>query len=229
MFDWKQQVHNAWMTRYVRLLHAMQLVAVGCMIAGFFLVWWDARDPQSYWDLLNRSTHELRARDPNFIGQPLMVLWFLWPVLIASTLRGLTGILVTPVWYRRLALVAWVLALLSLGHYYINWGEDLPERSPLRDGVIGIGFWLTLSSAAILGVLILAEWFFRDPDEGTIFAAQETVRNQDEATAKGPAWQDEFVTCPYCGMLNDRRAEACMSCGNVLFSAYQYREAGQEH
>jgi len=200
---------------YFRAVYIMQCIAVLAMVAGLFLVWWNGSESGlTALDILNQSTKELRARHPSVIGQPLMVLWALLPCILVGGLRAITGVMVTPVWYRRLALVAWVLALLALAHFYINYGNELYKHSPLKDGEIGIGFWLTTSSTVIVGLLILSEYVIREPDRTWIV----------QGPAEGPVhdaerlWRGEYITCPHCGMLNELDAKACYNCKNLLFS-----------
>ncbi len=200
---------------YFRAVYIMQLIAVIAITAGLFLVWWDGHmSTLTALDILDQSTVELRARNPRVIGQPLMVLWALLPCIVIGGLRAITGVLVTPVWYRRLALVAWGLALLALAHFYVNYGSELDEHSPLKEGSIGIGFWLTTSSTVILGLLILAEYVIREPDRTWMVQGPSGGPVQDAERL----WRGEYLTCPHCGMLNDLDAKACYNCKNLLFS-----------
>ncbi|MBN1200667.1 MAG: hypothetical protein JXJ20_02305 [Anaerolineae bacterium] len=198
---------------YYRALYCLQLVAVGAILAGMFLDWWaGSRTVNAFW-LLNRGTRELREHDPNMVIQPLLVLWLLVPMVLISGLRSFTGILVTPVSYQRLALLAWGAGLLALGHFYISFSDELPYNSPLDAGEIQPGFWLTGTSSTILGLLILAEYLFH-PRRDRFLPADGPAAPVDDAER---LWRGDYVSCPYCGMLNEPTAKACYNCNNLLF------------
>jgi hypothetical protein len=212
VFDWRKRDHN--LDPYFRVVYIMQFIAAWAILAGFFLTWWEGDDPQTVFNLLQRSIDLLVDRDPHLIGQPLVVLWLLWPVFFAGMLRAFTGILVQPVSYRTLALVAWIAAMLVLGHFYINFGDELADNSPLKNGSIGDGFWLTASSVTILGLLILTEFLIREPDP-------LLVRQRPPSGAVDDAqriWEGDYQTCPHCGMINEPDARTCYNCRNLLFS-----------
>lgn len=213
MFDWEKRRRHV--DPYWRAVALMQFVTVFAMIAGLFLVWWDSAGPdQNAFDLFDTSLQQLRERDPAIIGQPLVVLWLLWPLIVIGALRGFTGILVTPVSYRVLGWVAWVVAMLVLAHFLINYGSELSEDSPLKNGSIGIGFWLTGSSTAIMGALLGMETIIRpvpDPLVGPPVAGGPV----DDAER---LWTGDYQTCPFCGMLNDPKARKCYNCNNLLFN-----------
>jgi len=215
VFSWRDEDQPR-LDPYFRVVYAMQFVAVIAIVAGLLLTWWTGREQaMSGFDLLGMTTDDLEQRSPHVLAQPLVVLWALWPVVVVSGLRGFTGMLVTPVSYRGLALVMWGFSLLALGHFYINFGEDLPERSPLIDGHVSEGFWLTASSCAILGLLILTEYLirppYRDPFKSSRVKPSEAVDDAERL------WQGQYMTCPYCGMLNEPGARACYNCKNLLF------------
>lgn len=215
MFDWRTRQN---LDPYFRVVYVMQFVAALAMVAGGFLIWWDGpHDDQRVYDLLARSMEQIRERDPAVIGQPLVVLWLLIPMWVISALRGFTGLLVTPVSYRTLALVAWVVAMLALGHFFVSYGDELEENSPLKDGVIDVGFWLTSSSTAILGGLIIIEGIIKPRDD--LFAQQPPSSGPVEDAAR--IWEGDYQTCPYCGMLNDPHARKCYNCSNLLFNVSQ--------
>jgi hypothetical protein len=200
---------------YFRAVYIMQLIAVIAMFAGMFLIWWQGVDSLNAFDLYDRSTAELRDRSPHVLGQPLVVLWFLWPCVVICGLRGFTGVLVTPVAFRTLALLAWFVSLLALGHFYINFGDDLAPASPLKDGQIHAGFWLTASSTVILGLLLVVETLIRVREEDPFLPQQGPTAPVDDAER---LWRGEYQTCPYCGMLNEPAAKACYNCHNLLFN-----------
>jgi hypothetical protein len=214
VFNWKVRRN---LDPYFRAVYAMQLIAACAVVAGLFLAWWGGGhgDHLTAFDILDRSTMELRQRKPTGIVQPLVVLWLLWPFVIVAGLRSFTGILVTPVWYRRLTLAAWVPALLALLHFYINFGDQVAADSPLKDGHIQIGFWLTASSVVILGLLILAEGTIKEPDD--TWAAQGPTGGGPVEDAER-LWRGEYQSCPYCGMLNEPQARTCVNCHNLLFN-----------
>jgi len=213
MFNWRTRTN---LDPYFRAVYAMQFVAALAAAAGLFLRWWDGPtiDALTAFNLLDRSLRQFRDRDPAVITQPLGVLWLLGPAILAGALRGFTGLLVVPVWYRKLALVAWGVGFLSLAHFYINYGRQLADDSPLKDGHIQIGFWLTCSSTLLLGLLILTEWLIR-PQSDT-WAAQGPVEGKPVNDAER-LWRGEYLTCPHCGMLHELGARSCFNCHNVLF------------
>jgi len=209
VFSWKTKRN---LDPYFRVLYGMQMIAVLATIAGLGLVWWDgaAIEPQTAFDLLGRSVALIRERDPAVIGQPLVVLWFLMPLLVVAGVRAMIGLAVVPVSFRSLALVAWVLALLVLVHFHVNYGDDVPPDAPLKEGAIQPGFWLTGSSAVILGLLTLSEFIIREPD--TAWAS-----NQGPVDDAERLWRGEYRACPHCGMFNDPQAKTCYNCRGLLF------------
>ncbi len=211
MFNWRKRDYN--LDHYFRAVYIMQYIAVWAVLAGFFLIWWDAEEPRTLLHLLKRSLDLVRNRDPHVIGQPLVVLWLLWPVFFVEVLRGFTGLLVQPVAYRRLALVAWGAAALALAHFYINFGGELARNSPLKDGTIGDGFWLTTSSVVILGLLIWVEFMIREPDP--LMMRQRPASGAVDDAQR--LWEGDYQTCPHCGMINEPEARACYNCRNLLF------------
>jgi len=56
--------------------------------------------------------------------------------------------MVPPVSFGWLGLLMWVLAVLPLVHFYVTFGDELPDRSPLDAGSIGVGYWLTVMAVA---------------------------------------------------------------------------------
>ncbi len=163
---------------YFRIAYFLQVVAAGAMAAGMFLTWWGGGtgDSLTGFDILSRSVDRLRGRSPLVVLEPLFMLWFAGPVIVVSLLRGMTGILVVPVWYRKVAFATWALAAFALAHFFINYGHNLASSSPLKDGNIRPGFWLTTSSAMILGVLILTESLIREPDRPGLSRSRSTKR-----------------------------------------------------
>lgn len=212
MFDRKARRN---LDPYFHVLYAMQLIAVIATAAGLFLAWWGGPQTQTLtaFDLLNQSVDKLHTRKPSIFIQPLVVLWLIAPSIAVSAVRSFTGVLVAPVWYRRLALAVWGIAALALAHFYINYGHELTPDSPLKNGHIQIGFWLTGSSTAILGLLILAEGIIKPPDT---WAVQGFVTGGPVDDAER-LWRGEYLTCPHCGMLNELGARSCFNCHNILF------------
>jgi hypothetical protein len=212
VFNWRDETDTR--RPYFRAVYLMQLIAVGVMVTGLFLVWWSGANSQTLFDLLNHSLSKLRARKPSVIADPFALLWLLWPLMIVAGLRGFTGILVSPVSYRRLALLLWVPAMMALAHFYVNFGDDLPDNSPLKIGAIGLGFWLTGSSAVILGLLMLLEGAIKPPDRSYLpRGVPHGAVDDAERLRKG-----DYQTCPHCGMLNEPDARTCYHCRNLLFS-----------
>ncbi|GEM_PF-2460723 len=211
MFEWKQRKSH--LDPYFRAVYIMELIAVAATIAGLFLVWWDGRETYTAFTFLKRSADRLMQRDVRLLGQPLIVLWLLWPSILISTLRGITGLLVTPVAFRRLALFAWIIAMLVLTHFYISFSEEVDIHSPLRDGSIQRGFWLSAWSILITGLLILTEYLIRAPEDD--FTSQPLTSEPVSDAEK--LWRGEYQTCPYCGMLNEPHAKSCYNCHNLLF------------
>lgn len=213
MFSWRTRFN---LDPYFRAVYVMQFIAVGAVVAGLFLTWWGggASPSLTALNLLDRSLAVLRAQSLRGIAQPLVVLWLLVPSIAISGLRSFTGLLVTPVTYRRLALAAVGVSVLALAHFLINYGGELAPDSPLKDGRIQAGFWLTGSSTVLLGLLILAEGAIKPPDR--TWAAQGPIPAGPVDDA-GRLWRGEYLTCPHCGMLNEPGARACFNCHNVLF------------
>ena len=93
----------------------------------------------------------------------------------------------------------------------------MDEHSPLKDGVIDSGFWLTGSSTALLGGLIIAEGLIKPQDDP--FAGQPPSSGPVDDAAR--IWEGDYQTCPFCGMLNDPQARKCYNCNNLLFNLMQ--------
>ncbi len=213
MFSWKTRISQD--PIYYRAVYIMQAIAVLAVIAGLFLPWWSGDEPANAFDLMRRSLDKVLDRNPAIIIEPLGVLWLLWPALIICGMRAFTGVQVQPVTYHRLALVAWLAAMLALAHFYINFGDkDLSIHSPLQAGAIDDGFWLTGSSTAILGLLMLAEWLLDQGEPDAFTTAPGRAGPVDDAER---LWRGEYLTCPYCGMLNEPGSKKCYNCGNLLF------------
>ncbi len=212
MFSWRKVDVN--LDPYFRVVYIMQCVATGAMVVGFCLTWWSGENSVQVFQLLNRSLTQLRARDPAVLVQPLAVLWWLWPVILISGPRSITGILIQPVEFRKLAFASWVLAMMALIHYYANFGAEIADNSPLKNGEIGPGFWLTGSSTLILGTLVMMEWVIRKPDP-IAFRQKPPTGKVDDAQR---LWEGDYQTCPHCGMLNEPEARSCFNCKNLLFN-----------
>jgi hypothetical protein len=213
VFSWKVKPN---LDPYWRAVYIMQAIGALAVFGGLFLVWWHGPEIEhlTAFNLLSRSLDDLRDRNPKIVAQPLVVLWLLWPNILISAVRGITGIVVAPVWYRKLALAAWAAAMGALIHFYLNYGNQLAADSPLKEGRIGVGFWLTASSTVILGLLILAESVIREPDLSWM---------PPPPSSKGPVsdaerlWRGEYITCPHCGTLNELGSKTCYNCRNLLF------------
>jgi hypothetical protein len=200
---------------HYRIVYALEFITVLIALLGLALVWWRGGDTYNAFGLLSRSTAELKERDPNVLGQPLIILWLVWPSILVSGLRSFTGILVTPVSYRMLALSAWIVALGALAHFYINFGMgEISELSPLKDGDLQQGFWVTAVPTAILGLLILGESLLKPGKDPFI------VKDGPSApvTDAEKLWRGEYLSCPYCGTLNEPGAKTCYACTNLLFN-----------
>lgn len=211
MFDWKTTTNR---DSYFRVVYVMQGLAVIAASAGLFLAWWRGSETANAIDLMRRSLDKLIDRDPDILAEPLGVLWFIWPVLFVSAMRSFSGVLVQPVTYRRLALAAWAVAALALAHFYINFtDEDLVAGSALVEGYIQFGFWVTAVATAFLGVLILVEFPLGHQD--TLFVVKEKTGGPVEDAER--LWRGEYLTCPYCGMLNKPGVRKCYNCHNLLF------------
>ncbi len=107
MFAWKVKDESKLVPLF-RTVYFLQLVAVLTMVVGLFLVWWNSDQSLNAFDLFDRGITRLMDRDRTGTINPLLVLWLLWPVLLISGLRGLIGLMVPPVSFGWLALVAWV-------------------------------------------------------------------------------------------------------------------------
>jgi hypothetical protein len=214
MFSWKK-VDDSINPR-LRFLHVLQLIAVLSFFVGICLAWWRSDHTSSALNLMGRSIKVFIKRDYLSVGEPLLVLWLLWPLMVVGLLRAITGIMVAPVSYRRLALATWGAALLALGHFYINFHHGAPADSMLHGGTMQRGFWLAAVSASILGVLILAENVFTRPPLDR-FAKQEVISSGAVEEAER-LWRGDYQSCPYCGMLNEPGAKTCYNCRNLLFN-----------
>lgn len=204
--------NNPALDKYFRAVYGMQVVAVLSTLGGMALAWWNGAVHYSALDLLNLALSPLAARDSALTGQPLIVLWLLVPSLAVSGLRGVTGMLVTPVAYRWLALVLCGISGLVLAHFYLNTGAVAVSRDGLDAGSLGPGFWLTGSSSVILGLLILAEWTIRPPLSA--FAPGGGPPPTDDPARR---WQGGYQSCPSCGVLNPPDARRCYNCRRLLF------------
>jgi hypothetical protein len=213
VFTWKVKDESR-LVPIFRTVFFLQLVAVMVIAAGLFLVWWKNGESLSALDLMHKSISRLLKRDVSGTSQPLLVLWLLCPVLIIAGLRAFTGMLVAPVSYHWLALVAWVAAVLALAHFELTFGSGLPDNSPLEEGKIGIGYWLTGAGVLCLGLLLTVEARIKLPD--IPWATQGPVRGGPVDDAER-LWQGDYQTCPHCGMLNEPGARTCYNCQNLLF------------
>ncbi|NDJ74950.1 MAG: hypothetical protein GYB65_01715 [Chloroflexi bacterium] len=212
-----KDVASGRLDKYFRVVHALQLVAVLAMLAGMVLTWWSNGEEYNLFRLLNESLDLLRQRSFDLIAQPLGVLWAIWPGFVLAFMRAFTGVMVVPVSYRRLALILWGVSALALGHFLVVFGMgDVPSRSPLAAGEVQIGYWLTASSTLILGLLILTEWTIRGPEFSVTPPGQSGPVDDAERL-----WRGEYLTCPFCGMLNEPGARACYNCKNLLFDFTQ--------
>jgi len=213
VFSWKIKDERN-LLPYFRVVHFLQLVAVGAMVTGLFLVWWKDGDSLSGFRLLDKSITRLLNRDVAGMGHPLLILWLLWPVVIVTGLRAAIGLMVPPVSFGWLGLVMWVLAALALVHFYVTFGDDLPDYSPLDDGSIRVGYCLTVMAVGLLGALLLIETRIRQPEDP--WASQGVVRGGPVDDARR-LWEGAYQTCPHCGMLNEPGARTCFNCQNLLF------------
>jgi hypothetical protein len=199
---------------HYRVAYTLQFITVIVAVIGLALVWWRGSDTYNAFGLLGRSTAELKERSPNTLGQPLIILWLRWPSIVISGMRSFTGILVTPVSYRMLALAAWIIALGALAHFYINFGGgDIPERSPLKDGTLQAGFWVTAVPTLLLGLLILSESLLK-PNKDPFLTQPPAAPVVDAERL----WRGDYTSCPVCGTLNEPSAKTCYNCRYLLFN-----------
>lgn len=209
---------------YYRVAYALEFITVIMAVIGLALVWWQGGDSYNAFGLLSRSTDELEARSPNALGQPLIVLWLIWPSILISGIRSFTGILVTPVSYRVAALIACVIALGALAHFYINFGgSEMPERSPLEAGSLQTGFWVTAAPMLLLGLLILSESLLKPRRDPFIIQQSPTA----PVTDAEKLWRGDYTSCPYCGTLNEPAAKSCYNCHNLLFNFEEEKKKNQ--
>lgn len=212
MFDWQNRRQNV--DPLYRAVYLVQFVLMIAAFAGLFLVWWRSTGAdQNAFDLLGDSIEKLSERDPTIIGQPLILLWLLLPLMAISAMRGFTGLLVTPVSYRVFAWISWVVAMLVLAHFLINFGSELSEDSPLKDGRIGIGFWVSGGAITLLGAMLTAETLIHPPEDP--LAGKPVAGGPVEDAQR--LWEGDYQTCPHCGMLNEPKARKCYNCNNLLF------------
>jgi hypothetical protein len=211
VFAWKSKRN---LDPIYRVVYTLQFAAVLVSLAGLFLAWWTGDRAWNAFNLMDHSRDKFAHREPDAIVDPLMVVWFIWPSLVVSGLRGFTGMLVAPVTYHRLALVACLLAVLVLGHFYVSFGDDLDDNSPLAEGSIQAGFWVTGLSSLVLGLLLLTEFAIKPPKED-LFVSSRTDNGPVNDAER--LWRGDFLTCPYCGMLNEPKSRRCFNCHNLLF------------
>jgi hypothetical protein len=213
VFSWKVKDESK-LVPIFRTVFLLQLAAAITITAGLFLVWWDSEESLSALDLLNKSIARLLERNVTGASHPLLVLWLLCPIVVITMLRAITGILVAPVSYHWLAMITWGAALLALVHFWITFGGDLPDNSPLEEGTLGGGYWLDGAAIVILGLLLTAEARIRLPDNP--WATQGPVHGGPVADAER-LWRGDYQTCPHCGMLNEPGSRTCYNCQNLLF------------
>jgi hypothetical protein len=214
VFSWKVKDESK-LVPIFRTVHFLQLVAVITITTSLFLVWWKSDPTMTAFDLFGRGITRLKNRDVSGAINPLLVLWLLWPLIVAALLRAITGMIVAPVSYRVLALLLWGAAMLALVHFFVTFGSSpLPENSPLDAGAVGPGFWLTGLALVILGLLLAFETRIKLPDRP--WAQQGPVRSGPVDDAER-LWRGDYQTCPHCGMLNEPGARTCYNCQNLLF------------
>jgi hypothetical protein len=213
VFSWKVRDESK-LVPIFRTVHFLQFVAVITITAGLFLVWWKSDPALTAFDLFGRGITRLKNRNVSGAINPLLVLWLLWPLIVVSLLRAITGLMVAPVSYRWLALLLWGAAVLALAHFFVTYNDRLPENAPLDAGAIGTGFWLTAMSIVILGPLVALESRIRLPDRP--WEQQSTVRGGPVDDAER-LWRGDYQTCPHCGTLNEPGARSCYNCQNLLF------------
>ncbi|NLX08639.1 MAG: hypothetical protein GXY36_03200 [Chloroflexi bacterium] len=199
--------------RLLRVVYLLQLAAVLTMAVGMTLVWWQDTGTLTALDLLERSTRELQERSGRVIGQPLLVLWLLVPVIIVAASRSVAGLLVTPVSLWWLALATWLLALLAVSHFLIAFGGELPAEAPLLPGTIQPGYWLTALAVIALGVLLVGEVVFRPRRVDRFMTPPPKVSLVEPEPVEE---ESRYINCPYCGALNVHDASVCLQCQNVL-------------
>ena len=86
MFSRRQ---NESLGRRFQLVYILQLCAVVAIFIGMFLIWWEGVDRLTALDLLGRTTGDIERRNPQILGQPLIVLWLL--AVVAAELHRHTG------------------------------------------------------------------------------------------------------------------------------------------
>jgi len=202
---------------YFRAVHLMQLIMVVIIIAGLIFHWWEgAAKTFSGFGLMSQGLKPLLDIDPDVLGQPLLTLWLLWPAIVIAGMRGVAGVLVTPVSFRLLSLVALLIGAGAVGHFYINFGVGtLPDASPLPQGEIQIGFWISTIATVGAILLTLVEYIIQphyDPFAKPLQASPTPVTDPERL------WQGDYKSCPYCGTLNEPGAKACYGCHNLLFN-----------
>jgi hypothetical protein len=200
--------------RLLKVVYMLQVVAAISMLLGLCLSWWHSGSHHyNALNLFGRSLDLLEQRSFRLMAQPLIVLWLLWPAIIAGVLRGATGIVVPLVSFWRHMVACWIIALLVLIHFHLSFGAEQREiESPLANGSIDIGYWLTASSTALLGLLVIIEGMLTPHHD------QWMPQEKPQPVTDDQLWSGEYKSCPYCGMLNDPKSRACYNCHNLLFN-----------
>lgn len=187
---------------YYRLTFGLELVSALSMLVALFLPWHSIAG--TAFDIFQRP-----MKDFYFPYGFFNVWWLMWgvlPIIGLTIIRGANGLFMQHREGERWAWGFCLLAAVAMGWLYgvgdqaHLWAEANPHLQQ--------GFWLTISSLALLGVLIWSEGFL-PVKEGRGYE----VEFEDEDA--------KMRVCGYCGSPNDWNARRCGFCGIMLETSGQ--------
>lgn len=170
---------------YLRITYGLQLLATGNLLFALFLPWHSTVSSPIGVITKLISGVEVPFQVWNQVT-PFWLLLLLLPVIIISIIRALMGLFEN----HRMGLLKVVrrssyVMLLPIMWFYFSSTEI--------GGRLQFGYWLTISSAVLLILLIWVESSFP----------------QDK--------QQVYFECPNCGQANPPKSRRCQHCGRLLF------------
>ncbi len=207
------------MVVYFRLTYGLQAIAALNVLVALLLPWHTSTG--SAFQLMQRPLEDFIL--PISLFNVWWLMWFLPPVALLSLVRGIMGAFERELMPgRHTALITSGLALLTILWFYINfWGENDTSLTGVA-GDLQIGYWLTLSSLALLSLLILAEWTLPEQDPRLVRLGRLAEDDPERI------WEGHYRICHYCGSPNDPAKRRCTFCGMMLLPAEKSQEDMQE-